>query len=219
MADRPIIFSVPMVRALLEGRKTQTRRLMKLPDRSAYGGQWETGTVGGGGAVDGQGRPFPPHVCFWHSATGEVGVPRWKVGDRLWVREGWKPLGAGTVWYRADGERAGEAGQWRPSIHMPRWASRLTLQVTEVRLEHLQAISDDDCLAEGCIRLPASGRITDVPGGQYAGRLWGSPSAWYRELWDTLHGEGSWAANPRVVAITFEVISANIDTLTHEAAA
>lgn len=231
MTDRPIIFSAPMVRALLEGRKTQTRRLLRsavpeghFVDRCPYVSTgWSLWTKAQEGHAEGcTCRPFK-------------GVP-WQVGDALWVREDhrFQEVMGGLVGvsYRADPGQPvptylrpndlaalpAASKRDRPSIHMPRWASRLTLLVTEVRIQRLQDISDEDCLAEGCIRLPASGRITDAPGGQYAGRLWGTPSAWYRELWDALHGEGSWSTNPVVVALTFQVTRANIDTITNEAA-
>lgn len=151
MADRPIIFSSPMVRALLAGTKTQTRRLLKPQP----------------GDMD---RPFAMEDGTWH-VTDSRGcnmspLPvRYAVGDRLWVREAFigargydddppSRFGNKPIWYCADG--APDREKWwhlsnrlRPSIHMPRWASRLTLTVTEVRVQRLQEISEEDAIAEG----------------------------------------------------------------------
>lgn len=144
-------------------------------------------------------------------------------GDRLWVRESFRdisevhldPLFAGVSGdfvYMADGVKIG-GHKWTPAIHMPRCASRLTLVVSEVRFQKLHDISEEDALAEGCIRLPASGRITDIQGGQYLDRIWPSARTWYAELWASLHGQESWDSNPDVVALSFSVHHANIDSL------
>lgn len=187
MADRPIIFSDAMVRAILDGSKTQTRRVIK---------------------------PQPRHgICM--AATLE--------GDRLWVREAW------AVWLAADlpcisyrsscgtgkdglpeihpitperyfryERKTKKAPMWRSPIHMPRWASRITLTVTDVRVQRVQEISEADAWAEGvqargCTRWESEGRD------RFAG------------LWEQIHGEGSWDANPWVAAITFTAEARNID--------
>jgi hypothetical protein len=176
VTDRPIIFSGPMVRALLDGRKTQTRRLAASPLRRA------------------------------------------EVGDRLWVRETfrhWQGSASGkTAVYAVDdqwidwgsGERFVEKVQWlspaTPSIHMPRWASRLTLDVTAVRIEHLQAISVFDAAAEGH---PRSDDAYPEDVHLDAAR------DWYMDLWDSLHPKQPWSSNPPVVVLEFEVRQANID--------
>jgi len=187
VTDRPIIFSAPMVRALLSGRKTQTRRLATSPLRK----------------------------CL--------------VGDRLYVREAWyaarsldrtKPS---LIPLDADIEHAATArsyaeiglkGRIRPGMHMPRWASRLTLIVEGVRVEPLQAISEADAIAEGVIEDPDKGFC--VPGVEHPNRdfPWLSRSTargMYGALWDTLHGPGQWLGNPDVVALTFRVVLGNID--------
>lgn len=196
MTDRPILFSAPMVRALLHGTKTQTRRVVKAP-RSSH--------------IDG--RVFTAAV-----------------GDRLWVREACVTMAAADggpdrrVAYAADGEPAfgakGQYGHWiltsRVSIHMPRWASRLTLTVTDVRVQRLQGISEEDAIAEGILR---GDPLPDIPSS--AGVIWsggvgdlGSEFAWtrspieaYRDLWDSINAARGfgWAANPYVVALTFTV--------------
>lgn len=159
MTDRPILFSGPMVRAILDGRKTMTRRLV----RGATGAFWDHGawtpTVTGND-IRWDCAPHGPHSMLLRCPYG---VP----GDRLWVRETWA-LGyhwdrynpsssrTGEVWYRADtDEESVNRGRWRPSIHMPRWASRITLDVVRVRVERLQAITAKDVQAEG-VQLPVS---------------------------------------------------------------
>lgn len=190
MKERPILFSGPMVRAILDGRKTQTRRVNRF------------------------------------------GVP----GDRLWVRETWadvEPLPSRTpaydgarfavrpdgssseLWYRADGEMGvtsllfDDGPRWRPSIHMPRWASRITLEIVDVRVERLHDITEEDARAEG----------VDWASPQPFGEKWddddredprevgyGSGSFAldnFRRLWSSINGSESWAANPWVWRVEF----------------
>ncbi|RVH87165.1 hypothetical protein CN204_06140 [Sinorhizobium meliloti] len=213
MADRPILFSAPMVRALLAGRKTQTRRLCK--DQPPSGVAIIRKTI----------RPFggePYHAFERRTKFGNFGgeVPvKISRGDRLWVRETWQGLSFGDyqptksslceVRYAAtdpcadlDGEARGYP--WRPSIFMPRWASRLTVIVTDVRVERLQDISIADALAEGW------------PGAVEANKM--PATKWYRHLWDEINGAGAWEANPWVAAYTFTVIKQNIDQIEKVAA-
>jgi hypothetical protein len=176
MTERGILFSAPMVRALLAGTKTQTRRVAR-PKRSI--------------------EPMTDECPF--------GMP----GDRLWVREAWTYAGTldpGIVVYRADypacvPERfenipPAEALKWRPSIHMPRAASRIALEVTEVRVERLQEISEADAAAEGIQELIDAGVDHD-----------GTPRDTYRTLWEALNGAGSWDANPFVWAVSFRRVT------------
>lgn len=193
MTDRPILFSAPMVRALLDGRKTQTRRVLRNPEY--YG--CPTGDC--------------PHQtqaeCNAAMASLDAEATRFAVGDRLWVREAFaadgKPDDA-VVWYRAHHEEAQARGPrvdvpWRPSIHMPRWASRLTLTVTDVRVERLQDISEADAIAEGM--------------DETAVQHFGCPIKAYAALWNSLARteEAAWSANPWVVAVPFSVAKHNID--------
>jgi hypothetical protein len=203
MTDRPIIFSAPMVRALLDGRKTQTRRLAWLN----------------------KGDPDPqvtPHPTVWQLV---------QPGDRLWVRE------AGN-WCRVDGVRYAASGMpnwnfhqpWKSPIHMPRWASRLTLHVEATRVERLQEISEEDARAEGLALLSKDqGRVRKwgiadrdgLPGNDSGGWPWtmwcvGHQPAFSR-LWNLLHGPGAWEANPEVVAITFRVERRNIGAIEERA--
>lgn len=193
MADKGIIFSAPMVRALLAGTKTQTRRLATF---------------------------IKPHGDFWHlkgAGGGMVGCDDVEVGlhgedyapyapgDRLYVRESalfWRNSSdnklCNVAAFRADGYELEPGERWTPSIHMPRWASRLWLTVSEVRVQRLQNISEADCLAEGIDWRPSRGR---------------TPSDIYAELWNSLHTEPgtTWDDNPWIVAVSFTVNRGNID--------
>ena len=219
MSDIPIIFSAPMVRALLDGRKTMTRRLawretLAISDDACFPDGRHKGW-----RSDGDGfytRPSP-----WQKARS---------GDRLWVRENLRKSQAGWCWAAGEGDgrliemprtdaRVPAMIAWAhhkeqahcPSIHMPRWASRLTLTVTGMKIERLQNISETDARAEGC-----SGRLGPNP--DFPDEWDPSPQEEFRDLWKQLHGPGAWDANPEVVAITFRIEKANIDSLDREAA-
>jgi hypothetical protein len=199
-----------MVRALLDGRKTQTRRVLKgksgiLAARSVLqrGAHWM------GIEYD---RAWPLRLPY---------AP----GDRLYVREAHYLSDDGESEYAVFAADQADVDEhlatmqtlmashpsidWskhlrlRPSIHMPRWASRLTLTVTDVRVQRLQDISRGDAIAEGC----PFANMADGP----------SPRDWFRDLWSSLHGPDAWAANPWCVALTFSVHKCNIDQM--EAAA
>lgn len=206
MSVKGIIFSAPMVRGLLDGRKTQTRRLIK-PRRaySLFDGSWSDSYILDPGNDEWRMRDLP---C----------AP----GDRLYVREAWHVRGVYSdvveVGYRASANRShteyvGQVpvelavpgkGKWPefpkygPSIHMPRWASRITLTVTEVRVQRLQEINADDCRAEGL----GDGDFDSM-----------DPRGWYRDLWDSLHTKPGerWEDNPWIVAVSFSCEQRNID--------
>ncbi len=222
MTDIPIIFSAPMIRAFLDGRKTMTRRLAWRPvmkPRSVREGdrlEYEM-TEPGMGTITAHLQPSP-----WQ---------RVKVGDRLWVRESgvWyieKIAKVGECpWahYRATDEDAFLPGmKWRPAIHMPRWVSRLTLIVEATKIEPLQAISEHDARAEG---IEFRDNCFGTWNGDGTMRCGGADNAVeaFRCLWINLHGSGSWEVNPEVVPLTVRVINANIDEIspphkTHTAA-
>lgn len=203
--DFPIIFSAPMIRALLDGRKTQTRRLAWILPK-------QNGARSVGESIDRGGFAKP---TSWQKV---------EPGDRLWVREAFNTFGGGDpgvlVWAADWRENAkarrlenipDQEPKWRPSIHMPRWASRITLGVTAVRRQRLQEISREDAIAEG-LRL-ASAVIEQFfrwPEPHHQ-RMWLSPVVAYAWLWDLLHGDGAWDDNPEVVALTFTVAKRNID--------
>lgn len=213
MADRPILFSGPMVRALLAGTKTQTRRIFKPQPTMHEAGDC---TVNGHrGSVDYLMREIAPKHWL-----------RIKLGDRLYVRETWTHTGTGvwtisdthhaldgSVAYQADGPIPG-AKYW-PSIHMPRRFSRLTLTVTDVRVERVQDCSEADALAEGMTQATAESILSTDELQVYATTHILAPDArgriLYETIWDQINGEGSWASNPWVAAYTFTVHRGNID--------
>jgi len=193
MKERPILFSGPMVRAILDGSKTQTRRVVK------HSGDME---------FDPQDPHYGPYWLAYVAgdAMGEdvkVRCPYGTPGDRLWVRETFAQGVEGCpggISYRADhfdpkGDGPAHPMKWRPSIFMPRIASRILLEITDVRVQQLQEISADDCRAEGH---PADwSRSPDPEVHNDAAR------DWYMDLWQSINGSDSWHANPWVWAITF----------------
>lgn len=197
--ERPILFSGPMVRVILAGAKTQTRRAL-APDLF----------ISSGGAVVRMASVGP-------ATTGiqEAHCPYWRrPGDALWVRETWaRDDEDGCMMYRADLGRdasadAWEQGRiegvpryrWRPSIHMPRWASRITLEVTSVRVERLQDISEADALAEGIVETRGGFGLPD--GSHYHAA---DPRISYWSLWDAINGAGSSERDPWVWAVAFRL--------------
>ena len=196
MKESPILFSAPMVRALLAGTKTQTRRIFK-PDRMTWdaNGRYTTYAMRGGELSTTGSGPFKPSSWLHYCPYGQP-------GDRLWVRETFghfernENFAPGCeVFYRADGESLA-LEPWRPSIHMPRWASRITLEVTGVRVERLQDISADDARAEGCQDKPVDG--AEQASIDLLAKLW------YHDLWEQINGLDSWAANPWVWVVEFK---------------
>lgn len=228
MSDRAILFSAPMIAALLAGRKTQTRRVLSLPPAPEHLGEWQVSTVGGPGVYDGEGRETPEYPCVWHSRTGAVVSPRFVVGDRLWVREAWrthkayddrKPSEMGgdeRVWPELGRDNCDAHGRYRYGRFMPRWASRLTLIVTDVRVERLQDCTEADAIAEG-IESHIDLNAYDEEAEHFRGAV-GLPSRIYpaeayADLWDSINGSGAWEANPWITAISFDVLKSNIDNL------
>jgi hypothetical protein len=208
MKERPILFSAPMVRALLDGSKTQTRRVLK----QATGPSLSVGMSDDDAGVaelswlwgDGPGHDV-------NETIKRVACPYGKPGDRLWVRETFADLRGTGIEHRPDpsgplkryafaadhppGSNGDEARKefgvkWKPSIHMPRAASRITLEITEVRVERLQDISRGDAMVEGC-PFPNMAAYND-------------PRKWYADLWESINGPGSWDTNPYVWVIEFK---------------
>jgi hypothetical protein len=186
MVERPILFSAPMVLAILAGRKTQTRRIVKHrvtgPNRPStldfyQGERWV-------GACDANGR----------AGNALALCPYGKRGDRLWVRETFsRHLDGGGVWYWADGNCADrDSERPRPSIHMPRALSRITLEVTCVRVERLWEITDADAQAEG-VQKPLQ-VVDDDPCTRRDA---------FADLWEEINGPDSWDANPWVWVVEF----------------
>lgn len=187
MKERPILFSAPMVRAILEGRKTQTRRIVKNVYRN------NCVTIK---------KPTKKRCGIEkHVLDASDLCPYGQRGDRLWVRETFAYTGIDgkVIFYRAT-----DSGSlnWRPSIHMPRRASRITLKITDVRVERLQDISGQDCAAEG---VQFRG-IDDGPSIERGVGMWKETKACYRQLWESINGVGSWDMNPWVWVISFEKV-------------
>lgn len=250
MKERPILFSGPMVRAILDGRKTQTRRIVKPqpyihPDDD------------NGWIIDYKKHPYAWPERFF---DGTVKCHFGKLGDSLWVREKWAtywrhntsgyveaynftgPIdlnifngkshtaigNAGGIEYAATypdggygyseriGQFVGEIKKWRSSIHMPRWASRIDLEITNVRVERLQDISEEDAIAEGVDyhKCPTTQTNASIEAQRIAHRIGMAAEhvskidyiGGYRTLWESINGEGSWDANPWVWVVEFKRI-------------
>jgi hypothetical protein len=237
VTDRPILFSAPMVRALLDGRKTQTRRILKdvppSPGDDALNPNCQIrhehaylDAYCSANRTPLNPRGMSSKWCWWTRDDRQC-LPafntRFAPGDRLWVRETWRMNQGGAINDAAGGQvdyvephvdfRAdyGNPGLgWKPGIHMPRAKSRLTLTVTDVRVQRLQEISEADAIAEGIEAATAPHE-----GWQHYGERDGLPGIIavdsYRTLWDSINGAGAWKANPWVVAVTFTVERRNID--------
>lgn len=211
MTERPILFSGPMVQAILDGRKTQTRRVLKNQpgkfvhiehdERKGWQYWWDVGTSG----MPDVSQEYAPLKCPY-------GIP----GDRLWVRETWQVdaprdgTWADTQFYGCKGSplsdipaqyqrpeyclfRASWTGTpiiWRPSIHMPRWACRTILEITEIRVQRLQEISEEDAKAEG-VKVGVNCPDHIIAFGR---------------LWESINGPGSWAENPWVWCVSFRKV-------------
>lgn len=212
MKERPMIFNAEMVRAILDGRKTQTRRLIKL---SHERGMINPVVRGRNGEISSITCRLAPMLC-----------PFGQPGDRIWVRETFQgPLVSEELLeeyraypekfenpeyceYSADGGPRPEYCDlddnlrhgWRPSIHMPRWASRITLEITGVRVERLNDISQEDAQAEGMELTGWRPTYSDPDSG---GEVW-TPYDNFAQLWESIYGEESWQANPWVWAISFK---------------
>ena len=195
MKERPILFSAPMVRALLNGSKTQTRRAVKpspVADIRFCGGAYIPTNKHGDIAVE------APHIASFS--------PYGQPGDRLWVRETFIDASSALhscVIYRADGDDQACGQSWKPSIFMPRWASRIMLEITDVRVERLQDISAADAQAEGI--------VPDGDGGWHLAdtrHYMGDPISSYASLWEYINGPDSWEANPWVWVIEFRKVTA-----------
>jgi len=207
--ERPILFSGPMVSAILEGRKTMARRIMKVqPCQRPVFQDWTN---------DGSGTT-------WTDKESIFSCPYGRPGHRLWVRESWSPDHAAfypnfPVVYAADGDPRGHMDldkprvyspeakswypfRWRPSIHMPRAMSRITLEVTRVRAERLQDITREDAKAEGIPEYIDG--VSEREADEFRNR---STVENFHELWNTINGPESWAANPWVWVVEFTKVA------------
>lgn len=211
--ERPILFTGEMVRAILDDTKTQTRRIARVKPVS-FGWRVE----GRGGAFSEWGEHIKDPMCA--RALCPYGQP----GDQLWVKETFWPdnqtyldqykaepwLGepspdGAEVYYRASEKNPEIFPRWRPSIFMPRWASRIQLLITSIRIEFLIRISPGDAIAEGIERFSSHGRTYYRLSHWENGLGCADPVEVYRRLWESINGAGSWAKNPWVWVIEFRI--------------
>lgn len=200
--ETPILFSGEMVRAILDGRKTQTRRVMKvqMPENL-----WRTGGIDTAGeyafAVPLADDEKDDHL------VKECKFPYGNIGDRLWVREaftfGYDFFGPKKYFFRADHvdctECADGRHKWKPSIYMPRRACRILLEITAIRVERLQDISEADALSEGVTDPTAGTEYATPDDADYKS----GPKTWFAMLWSRINGIESWRENPWVWVIEF----------------
>jgi hypothetical protein len=225
MKERPILMSTPMVIATLEDRKGQTRRIASLPIMSKSDGAKKrvflkedldlVNTL----LKEKQRDPMRIPSC-----------PYGRIGDRLWIKEAWTGTWHPTrqsethilLHYRADGgerfvnapedyvlpKAAAKVGNWVTPLFMSRWASRITLEIMDVRVERLQDISEEDCIAEGIEPVAQLGIIRTCGWKDYSGKTVGflSPRESYKSLWESINGAGSWNLNPLVWCLSFRKI-------------
>ena len=227
----PMLFAGDMVRSILSGQKTQTRRpvdwknstVLCYPakkywlnlrfDEAQVRSDNPVFMLATGKHVPGRdvhlSVPFA-HPDDSHRDSEDLGWyrvrPKWEVGDRLWVRETFSPVHTlagcefnagpenGGVRYRATWTKAHSVG-WTPSIHMPRWACRLMLEITEVRVERVQGIIPADVIAEGCPYKHSGFDPENAPD-------W---TGWYRDIWESMYG--TWELNPWAWCLTFQIVS------------
>lgn len=202
MTERPILFNAPMVRAILSDKKTQTRRIMKPQI-----GRVHVPDIGPLPAVK---KRHGDGWWLWPNARENVlaECPLGQPGDLIWVREAWRVIDRADsfaprellatdrrIWFEADGAPAPPAGRYRPGMFMPRWVSRITLEITGVRIERLQDISEADAVAEG-----AEPILVPPDGGSHPYR------EGFRDLWDGLNAKrgAGWDVSPWVWAIEFK---------------
>jgi hypothetical protein len=175
--DRPIIFSGPMIRAILEGKKTQTRRIMK-----------------------------PQPIGDETRPVSEIKIAarcKYEPGGRLWVREKFATMD-GCRFYAADKKPKQPVLFWRSGIHMPRHLCRIWLEIVAVRFERVQEITNADCVAEGIEPLGPE-LATRIQAGKFENR-YSTVRQLYSEIWENMHGAGSWVANPWAWVVEFRRI-------------
>ena len=184
--ERPILFSTPMVKAILAGKKTMTRRVIKP-------------------------KTLDKFINLIWNPNENLNLSPWKVGDVLWVRETWNGIRLGNgpeYWYRADEPEDADTGvlreRWRPSIFMPRAAARLFLKVTSIRVERLQEITEEDAIAEGVLWNRAR-KINEL---EKSNNIIDNAKALFMRLWDAINAKRGygWDVNPYVWVISFEVL-------------
>lgn len=228
--ERPILFSTPMVQAILDGRKTQTRRTRGLEEINKNPDDWKEGTTTQlcrFWDADKEEDPNPIDIRYGFIFNGNgnqelyIPCPYGKPGDRLWVRETWQITNFlhpsnenyGYV-YKAsengkDWQENTEEWKWKPSIHMPKAAARIWLEVTDISLERLQAISEEDAISEGIkpIWINDDSSCNKFKNYINNGKDSLSPKDSFRSLWESINGAESWDRNPWIWVVKFKVLS------------
>lgn len=212
MTERPILFSAPMVRAILAGRKTQTRRIIN-PQPASWASVFQPAPVKTPGGTYGKPGQWIQSSADNHHMHGMRRFPYGQPGDRLWVKETWQAIKqdangisytladpadeTAEIRYRATDETFVPPLPWKPSIYMRRRMSRITLELTGIRVERLQHISPADCDAEGiersaCHTRDGAGCLARVND--------------YKALWNSINGPDSWNENPYVWVVEFKLL-------------
>lgn len=213
MTERPILFSAPMVRAILAGKKSVTRRICKPANDKLSGTAASVERAAKSGWIAWWPSPVTAKETAERYDDG-FRCPYGEPGDRLWVRETWAHTNAydgnyildkRKALYKADEESQIIPNRWKPSIHMPRWASRITLEVTDVRVERLQEITEEEAIAEGFEGHRASDGYDIDPFRDVDAR------DAFAELWDELNGKKyPWANSPWIWRVAFQVLSPSV---------
>jgi len=234
LRERPILFSEAEVLATLAGRKTQLRRVVNPQPPADAEAVGANSCEGPEGPAWFWWKGNRDERNFWPPTTGganSIHCPFGQPGDQMWLRETWalvhnweedgiddwegaipkdRPISpSAQVWHKAGHLRSSDTVEdrgfrWRPSIHMPRWASRLTLEITNIRVERVQEISEEDARAEGVLGESVECDVAADPPGQIAFvTRYRQP---YMRLWDSINGVGSWVSDPWVWAITFKAV-------------
>lgn len=205
LKETPIIMSTPMVQALLEGRKTQTRRLVKANLSQIQNPNFGYSTFTPDGHISTRGRYEQADGGYFFGETF-LKLPYGQPGNLLYVRESFAAIDYGNKTryaFKADDSLIKDKFKWKPSIHMPKKAARIWLSLHECTIERLQDIAATDAEAEGTPFVHPFARPEDL-------RIAAREARWidsFRLLWETIHGAGAWKANPYVWKITFEVLS------------
>jgi hypothetical protein len=217
MKEHPILFSTPMVQAILDGRKTMTRRVMDFPQSFIWNNDYFKNNYSFSKMFFDEIKN--KNVAIFSSNAGQF--TEWfpsqygQVGDRLWVRETWSVTRyldghydqKDTISYRANNDKPYSCG-WRPSIFMPRWASRITLEITNIRVERLQEITEEDAINEG---IEIAGKIKSSGEKVYKNYLlennpFTQARYSFQSLWDSINGKKyPWSSNPFVWVVEFKV--------------
>jgi hypothetical protein len=187
-----ILFKPDMIRAIMEGRKTQTRRLIRLPKAPNHLGVWEPTTIGGEGDRDSHGNPVPEIPAIWHTRTGKCLVPKYLPSETVYVKEAWlHGVFENLTLYKIDWDNP--VGKWNSPMFMPEKYARTFLLIKEVKPQRIQEITEEDAWAEGLYDSydPIQARVR------------------YADLWDFIN-KVKWADNPWVWRYEFEVLNHGI---------